>query len=183
MWLATSNHKICLTITSALSLIVNATFHCISITISSRFFPNGQRDHKHGKDLFKFFLKSGTIRPLFYYSFFSKTNLREHQTRIVGVEGKFADHLTTTTALLCNFFFSSSNLPVIIFRKKKKYAEKRIRRTDSSASLHLPQMIANAAMRRRRGLESIRPTSWSKIVFLELLSFWPRTRCHKQILL
>ena len=53
----------------------------------------------------------GQHRPLFcLFSFFSNTFFTEKtvdasgiQTRIVGVEGKHADHLTTTTALIESF--------------------------------------------------------------------------------
>ena len=55
--------------------------------------------------LFYSFLKNGPTRPLFcLFSFFSITILQKNcrpqqiRTRIVGVEGEHADHLTTTTA-------------------------------------------------------------------------------------
>ena len=57
------------------------------------------------------FLKNGPTRPLFcLFSFFSITILQKNcrpqqiRTRIVGVEGEHADHLTTTTAQCSNIF-------------------------------------------------------------------------------
>ena len=53
----------------------------------------------------------GQPRPLFcLFSFFSNTRFTERtvgvsriQTRIVGVEGEYADHMTTTTTIIIAF--------------------------------------------------------------------------------
>ena len=59
----------------------------------------------------------GHARPLFcLFSFFSNTNFTEKmvgvsriRTRIVRVEGEYADHLTTTTAPIIKNVFGADN--------------------------------------------------------------------------
>ena len=59
----------------------------------------------------------GQLRPLFVYFRFIQTQILQKKTvgvskirtRIVGVEGEHADHLTTTTAPICEF------LPLTMF--------------------------------------------------------------------
>ena len=86
----------------------------------------------------------GQLRPLSLFSFFSSTNFTEKpvgfsriQTRIVGVEDEYADHLTTTMAPSsgyfkwrrhCNNAFLSVNSEeikaVLLFELKSKQVSK-----------------------------------------------------------